>query len=171
MVEIEPTPRESVDNWPMARTIHTVSGGLPSTSTSGSQPKESQSKQPRTEDVIVFTDDDLQHVQVFHADPVVILLTIANYDVKRIMVDNGSSTDVLYYDTFLKVSLSTAQLQPISFSLVEFIGTSVPVEGTITLPVTTDIEPHQRTLRLTFLVVKVPSAYNAILGCLGLNAF
>ena len=32
-------------------------------------------------------------------------------------------------------------------------------------------EPRQRTLTLTFLVVKVPSAYNAILGRPSLNAF
>ena len=47
----------------------------------------------------------------------------------------------------------------------------MPIEGIITLPVTVDIEPHQKTLRLTFLVVKVPSAYNTILGRPSLNAF
>ena len=47
----------------------------------------------------------------------------------------------------------------------------MPVEGAITLPVIVSTEPHQKTLRLTFLVVKVPSAYNAILGRPGLNAF
>ena len=47
-------------------------------------------------------------------DPVVILLTIANHDVKRILVDNGSSVDILYYDAFIRMSLSTAQLQPVS---------------------------------------------------------
>ena len=36
---------------------------------------------------------------------------------------------------------------------------------------TVGTEPYQKTLRLTFLVVKVPSAYNAILRRLGLNAF
>ena len=36
---------------------------------------------------------------------------------------------------------------------------------------TVGTEPYQKTLRLTFLVVKVPSSYNAILGRLGLNAF
>ena len=104
-------------------------------------------------------------------DTVVISLAIVNYDVKRILVDNESSMDVLYYDTFLKMSLSTIQLQPISASLVGFTGTSIQVKSTITLPITVGIEPHQRTLRLTFLVVKVPLAYNTILGRLGLNVF
>ena len=43
-------------------------------------------------------------------DPVVILLTIVNQDVKRILVDNESSTDILYYDAFVRMSLSVAQL-------------------------------------------------------------
>ena len=47
----------------------------------------------------------------------------------------------------------------------------MPVEGAITLPVTVGTEPYQKILRLTFLVIKVPSAYNAILGHPGLNAF
>ena len=47
----------------------------------------------------------------------------------------------------------------------------MPIEGAITLLVTAGIEPYQKTLRLTFLVVKVPLAYNAILRCPVLNAF
>ena len=47
----------------------------------------------------------------------------------------------------------------------------MPIEGAITLAVTADIEPYQKTLKLTFLVVKVTLACNAILGRLGLNAF
>ena len=47
----------------------------------------------------------------------------------------------------------------------------MPVEGAITLPVTVGTEPYQKTLRLTFLVIKVPFAYNTILGRPGLNAF
>ena len=90
--------------------IHTIDVGLLSFGTSGDQLAKSQSKRPRTEDVIAFAAADLQNVQVPHADPVVISLTIVNHDVKRILVDNGSSTDILYYDAFVRMSLSAAQL-------------------------------------------------------------
>ena len=79
--------------------------------------------------------------------------------------------DILYYDTFSRMSLSVVQLQPISAPLIGFTGTSVPIEGMITLPITVGTDPYQKTLRLTFLVIKVPSTYNAILGRSGLNAF
>ena len=92
------------------RVIHTIGGGIPSSSTLGDQLEESRRKRPRTEDVIAFVDDNLQNVQVPHADLVVILLTIANHDIKKILVDNGSSTDILYYDAFVRMSLSATQL-------------------------------------------------------------
>ena len=99
------------------------------------------------------------------------MLTIANHDVKWILVDNESSTDILYYDAFSRMSLSAARLRPISAPLVGFTGTLVPVEGAITLPITVGTEPYQKSLRLIFLVVKVPSAYNAILERPGFNTF
>ena len=90
--------------------IHTIGDGIPSFSTSGDQLEEFQSKRSWIENVIAFADDDLQNVQVPHVDPVVISLTIANHDVKRILVDNGSSKNILYYDAFSRMSLSAAQL-------------------------------------------------------------
>ena len=60
--KIEPTPQGDADNQPTTRTIHTISGGLSSTSTLGSQPESSPSKRARTEDVIAFIEDDLQHI-------------------------------------------------------------------------------------------------------------
>ena len=36
-------------------------------------------------------------------DAVVVSTTIANYDVKRILIDNESSTDVLFYSTFFQI--------------------------------------------------------------------
>ena len=47
----------------------------------------------------------------------------------------------------------------------------MPVEGIIILLVTIDTEPYQKILRLTFLVIKVPSGYNTILRRPGLNTF
>ena len=99
------------------------------------------------------------------------MLTIANFDVKRILVDNRSSTDILYYDAFQKMKLACSQLQSISTSLVRFTRSSVPVEGAINLPITIGTGSQQRIVKLTFLVVKVPSAYNVILRRPGLNAF
>ncbi|XP_077212778.1 uncharacterized protein LOC143847866 [Tasmannia lanceolata] len=50
-----------------------------------------------------------------------------------------------------------------------FSGGSIRIEGRIDLPVTFSTEPRQKTIMQTFLVVKVPSTYNAIIGHPALN--
>ena len=63
---------------------------------------------------------------------VVVSLNIANYDVRRILVDNGSSADILFYDAFSRMSILDGHLGPISSPLVGFIDDA---EGVITLTV------------------------------------
>ena len=88
------------------------------------------------DDVITFFENDLQGVQTPHDDEVVVSSTIAKYDVKRILVDNGSSTNVLFYAIFFRIDLSKYQLREVSTPLIGFTGDSVQVEGEITLPTT-----------------------------------
>ena len=61
---------------------------------------EESTKRPRLHDVITFSKEDARKIQTPHDDAVVVSATIANYDVKRILIDNESSTDVLFYLTF-----------------------------------------------------------------------
>ena len=93
-------------------------------------------KRWRIKEPIAFTDEDTQGVRFSHNDMVVISLNIANYDVHRILVDNESFIDVLYYDAFFKMSISDNHLGPMSSPLVGFTGDTVLVEGMITLAVT-----------------------------------
>ena len=95
-------------------------------------------------------------------------MTIAKYDVKKNLIDNESSVDVLFYDVFSKINL-VVQLKQIDTPFVGFSRNSVAVEGEITLPITVKHEPRQSMMQLTFLMVKVSSAYNAILGRSNLN--
>ena len=47
-------------------------------------------KRQKVEEPITFTEVDTQGVQFPHNDAVVVSLNIANYDVRRILIDNGS---------------------------------------------------------------------------------
>ena len=67
------------------------------------------------------------------------------------------------------MSKSNSQLGPINFPLVGFAGAAVPIEGVITLAMTVGQYPKQSRAQVDFLVVKVPSAYNAIFDRSGLN--
>ena len=49
---------------------------------------------------ITFTDAYAERVHHPYDDAIVITLLIADYTTKRVLVDNGSSTDILYYPAF-----------------------------------------------------------------------
>ena len=69
-------------------------------------------KKARTEVPIVFDDSDLDGVKFPHDDPLVITPIIGNSPVKRVLVDNGASVDILSYDAFIKMGYTDAQLTP-----------------------------------------------------------
>ena len=60
-----------------------------------------------------------------HDDPLVISLVIAKHDVKRVLVDNESFADILFYDAFQRMKLPSHRLQPINAPLVEFTKSSI----------------------------------------------
>ncbi|XP_064979723.1 uncharacterized protein LOC135622021 [Musa acuminata AAA Group] len=88
---------------------------------------------------------------------------------RRIMVDTGSSADILYFDAFQKLRLARENLSPMYSALTGFTGDSISPLGAITLPLTLGTPPRSKTVMTTFLVVDLPTAYNAILGRPSLN--
>ena len=60
-------------------------------------------KRARTGVTIAFDDSDLEGVKFSHDDPLVITPIIGNSPVKRVLVDNGASVDILLHDTFLRM--------------------------------------------------------------------
>ena len=68
-------------------------------------------------------------------------MTIANYDVKNIIIDNESLADILFYDIFSQMQLTIDRLRHVNTPLVGFFGDSVKVEGEITLSITTGQYP------------------------------
>ena len=128
-------------------------------------------KRARTEVSLMFDDTDLEGVKFPHDDPLVITPVIGNSSVKRVLVDNGASVDILFHDAFLRMGYDDSQLTPSKMPIYGFNGSECNIEGIIQLPVTIGQEPREATQMLNFLVVKAPSTYNAILGRTGLHAF
>lgn len=52
------------------------------------------------EDVISFTDEDLKGVQLPHNDALVVTLHVGDYDIEKILMDQWSCIEVLYYKAF-----------------------------------------------------------------------
>ena len=58
-------------------------------------------------------------------DPVVVTLRIKNIDVTKVLIDQGSSVDIIYGGTFDKMGFEPSDLQPYNGSLEGFTGERV----------------------------------------------
>ena len=94
------------------------------------------------ERTISFTDEEAKRIHHSYDDTIVITLLIADYTIRRVLVDNGSSTDILYYPAFYQMRLGRDQLRPVCLPLIEFGGMKVQPIGTITLPVVVGSYPQ-----------------------------
>ena len=104
-----------------------------------------------------------------HNDPLVIMLTIEGYNTRRVLMDNGSSTNVMYMTTFQQMMLDPKHLKPFKSPLVNFSGDCVYPKGIISLQITTGTYLAQVIRMVDFLIVNCPSFYNMILGRPTLN--
>ncbi|VFQ82993.1 unnamed protein product [Cuscuta campestris] len=125
-------------------------------------------KYPRREP-IVFTDRDLPPTGEDHNDPLVITMDINGVDVARVLVDTGSSVNILYLETFQKLRLCRTQLEPLKTPLSGFTGDIVEAEGSIVLPI--ELGSGEKTVwkKMRFIVVDIKCVHNAILGRPGIN--
>ena len=105
---------------------------------SGQSTRTSKADEP----TITFTDEDAGRIHHPHDDAIVITLLIADYTTRRVLVDNGSSADILYYPAFQQIRLGRDQLRPVCSLLVGFGGMKVQPVGTIMLPIVVGSYPQ-----------------------------
>ena len=132
----------------------------------GSVPKIARKESP----IIGFSEEDARRLHHPHDDALVVSVRVGDYNVHRVLVDNGSSTDILYYPVFQQMEIDRARLIPTNALLIGFGGTRVFPLGAVTLLVTVDNYLQQITRDVTFLMVDYLSAYNGILGRPTLNS-
>ena len=110
--------------------------------------------------VMGFSDEDKIGTIQPHDDALVITLRIGDYDVKRVMVDQGNAAEIMYPDLYKGLSLRVEDLTPYSSPLVSFEGKIIIPKGHIRLPVQTGSE----TVEVDFIVVDAYSPYTAIVA-------
>ncbi|KAK0590451.1 hypothetical protein LWI29_027333 [Acer saccharum] len=113
---------------------------------------------------IVFTENDTYNTIQPHDYPMVITTQIANCRVHRILIDTGSSVDILFKETLEKLNLKNPCYHSCRTPLYGFARDSVMPVGAHTLPLIIGEAPLQQNIMMEFIVVDTPSAYNAILG-------
>ena len=121
--------------------------------------------------VIRFSEEDARRLHHPHDNALVISIRVGDYNTHQVLVDNGSSVDILYYPAFQQMRIDRERLVPMNAQLVGFRGTRVFPLSAVTLSVTVSDYPQQITKDVMFLVVDYSSAYNAILRLPTLNSW
>jgi hypothetical protein len=98
--------------------------------------------------IIGFSNDNYAWVSLQHTDALLLSLAIANHKIHRILIDTGSSADILCKSAFKLMNIDRSKVIPTRHSLAGFSGEQVMVK---------------------FLIIDWISAYNAILGRTALN--
>ena len=107
-----------------------------------------------------FSDEDKIGTVQPHDDALVITLRIGGYDVKRVMVDQGSATEIMYPDLFKGLNLKTEDLMPYNSPLVSFEGKIIIPNGQVKLPV----QAGSEIVEVDFIVVDAYSPYTTIVA-------
>ena len=108
--------------------------------------------------VMGFSNEDKIGTVQPHDDTLVITLRIGGYDVKRVMVDQGSAAEIMYLDLFKGLNLRTEDLTPYNSPLVSFEGKIIIPKGQVKLP----MQAGSEVVEVDFIVVDAYSPSTAI---------
>ncbi|XP_026458861.1 uncharacterized protein LOC113359443 [Papaver somniferum] len=109
---------------------------------------------------MTFDYEDIEEDMEDHNDFLVPTLPVAGCNIRKILIDGGSSVNVLFYDTFKRMELNEEKLMYSYYTIYGFNGAPTKTLGDIVLQV--DAGPMKVDTR--FSVVDAHSPYKAIIG-------
>lgn len=120
---------------------------------------------------ITFSDEDFHAPDLDQDDPMVITAMIARYQVGKVLIDQESSANILYWKTFKRMEVSEDVVMPFNEQIVGFVGERVDIRGYIDLRTSLGVDKKAREITVRFLLVEADTSYNVLLGRPCLNAF
>ncbi|XP_057747264.1 uncharacterized protein LOC130966468 [Arachis stenosperma] len=114
--------------------------------------------------VITFLPEDCQHGTSAEDAPFVISAKIGTGLVRRILVDTGSDSNILFRGAFDKLGLRNNNLQTHRNGVTRLGDNFLKPDGSITLSLTIGTGSQRKTTLSEFMVLKDSTVYNVILG-------
>jgi len=118
---------------------------------------------------ITFTDDDFTAIDPTQDDPMVIMVDIEKFAIAKVLVDQGSSIDILYWETFKKMRISETEIKPYDEQIIGFSGERVDTKGYIDLFITFGDDSLRKTINIRYLLVNANTSYNILIGRPSIN--
>jgi len=113
---------------------------------------------------ITFTDEDFTAIDLAQDDPMVITINIDKFEIAKMLIDQGSLVDILYWKTFQKMRIFETKIQPCDEQIVGFWGERVDTRGYIDLYTTFGREGClSKTIKVRYLLVNANNSYNIVL--------
>ncbi|RDX81361.1 hypothetical protein CR513_37971, partial [Mucuna pruriens] len=100
-------------------------------------------------------------------EPMVISVVAEDFKIERVLIDQGSSANILYGSTYRRMDLSG--LKETSGCLYGFSGERVPIKGTIELDTVFGEGGNAKMIPVLYTVIEVEASYNIIMGRPALN--
>ena len=86
--------------------------------------------------IIGFFEENARRLHHPNDDALFISKRVGDYNTYRVLIDNRSSADILYYPMFQQMRIERERLVPTNAPLVGFGGTKVYPLDVVTLPMT-----------------------------------
>ena len=82
---------------------------------------------------IVFSKRDGHGIRQSHDNPLVIMLRAEEFNIHWVLINNGSSVDIIYLPAFQQMKLDKRRIRPFTSPLESFTGDRIVPRGIITL--------------------------------------
>ncbi|XP_056695570.1 uncharacterized protein [Spinacia oleracea] len=119
--------------------------------------------------VEISKDDYRKAAAPYDDDPLVLEIKVDNLRVKRVLVDTGSSSDIISLQCLQKLKHDPGTIEKVSKPLVGFGGSVVHPICSILLPVSIGTPPVTKEGAVRFTIVPSLTSFNIILGRPTLN--
>lgn len=119
-------------------------------------------KRPKLESspTLGFLEEDKVGTFQPYDDALVVTLLIGEYDVKRVLVDQGNRAEIMYPNLYKGLNLKLDDFEKYDSPLVRFDGRTIIPRGMIKL----SVQAGDEEVQVNFIVVEAYSPYTTILA-------